>query len=746
MDPTLAALGAEIEEPSDLAALGAQPEGEAPSELAALGSQPEIAEGPSFEEIKAQAEAVAAKRTGVERLAAAIPESLTAGLEAYGRATLPIAYQAFERVVGVPREEQERRAAESPLAAALGTVGGIGASVLMGTGVAKALLGAKAATALAPAAAVTGRVGNLVRTSAQTVIPGATTTVLGKGVTGALTGATEAMLLGTALEADEAMLKDRAMSAEAILHSTILGGKIGGLVSGVPAAAAAVGQTGAGRWLAKTLGETQFGRVANNLGLTAKQIETSRRQIGAEGLPSIINDAVKYRIVSPTMSPQKAVERSKEMMDRSGEVIGRFTREADERMTQELAPKWDDISEKISDRVIKKYADNFATKNVADRIGEYLEFTKKRFTSGMKLSDVHELRKELSNPIYGPFGEKVPARSDLSKALSGVRKVLSEEIEQGLERAGIESQAWRIPQRQYQVAVTVNRLAQGALDAAQAAKPTDAFSLLATGAGYALKGIPGAAVGAVTKRVPGALADAGGWIAGALKNALESGAPKAVVDDLQAFAQLRESELLARVPGPAISSATAARTEAQRLMFVADNVKRMVQAQPNVSREYVDALDDAYNLLARSYSPNMSPAFAAQRIKQAEDLLTPFARLGEGRASFQDPAAQLVRAARDEMRTSLAQSDAWGQAYRDAAAQRLIDSAARMTDPRRVAALQSLEQMTNDLQTRIATSTDELMGVAGETTKQLLVQKRQQNQVKRGLNRYVRAFEPEEIE
>jgi hypothetical protein len=605
----------------------------------------------------------------------------------------------------------------------------------MGTGAAQGLLGAKAATALAPAAALTRRVGEGYRAGVQALLPGATTTVLGKTATGALTGAAEAAILGTALEADEAMLKDRAMSAEAVLHSTILGGKVGGLLSALPATAAAVGQTGAGRWLAKTLGETQFGRVANNLGLTAKQIETSRRQIGPDGLPSIMNDAVKYRIISPTMSAQKAVERSKDMMDRSGEVIGRFTREADERMTQELAPKWDDVSEKISDRVMQKYADNFATKSVADKIGEYIEFNKQRFTSGMKLSDVHELRKELSNPIYGPFGEKVPARSDLSKALSGVRKILTEEIEQGLERAGIESQAWRVPQRQYQVAVTVNRLAQNAVDAVQAAKPADAFSLLATGAGYALKGIPGAAIGAVTKRVPGALADTGGWIAGALKNALESGAPKAVVDDLQSFANMREVELASQIPGPAIPSATAARAEAQRLMFVTKNAKRLAQQVPNVRKEYVDALDDAYAILSTSYSPNMSPAFAAQRIKQAEDILTPFSRLAEGRASFQDPVAQVVRTARDEMRGSLAQSDAWGQAYRDAAAQRLVESAAKMVDPRRVAALQSLEQMTNNLETRISTLSDQLMGVAGDTTKQLIVQKRQREDTNQELKK-----------
>jgi uncharacterized protein (DUF2384 family) len=693
-----------------------------------------------------QAAALEAKKTFAERASEIIPEEVTAGLEAYGRSALPIAYQAFERVVGVPREEQERRAAESPLAAALGTVGGIGAGVLMGTGAAQGLLGAKAATALAPAAALTRRVGEGYRVGVQALLPGATTTVLGKTATGALTGAAEAAILGTALEADEAMLKDRAMSAEAVFHSTILGGKVGGLLSALPATAAAVGQTGAGRWLAKTLGETQFGRVANNLGLTAKQIETSRRQIGPDGLPSIMNDAVKYRIISPTMSAQKAVERSKDMMDRSGEVIGRFTREADERMTQELAPKWDDISEKISDKVISKYADVDQTKNVAERISRYLDFNRQKFESGVKLSDLHQLRKDIYSEIFGPLGERVPADSSMGKAWNAVSRILTKEISEGLERAGIESQAWRIPQRQYQVASTINRFANKAVAAEQAAKPADAFSLLATGAGYALKGIFGAAIGAVTKRVPGALADTGGWIAGALKNALESGAPKAVVDDLQSFANMREVELASQIPGPAIPSATAARTETQRLMFVADNAKRLAQQVPNVRKEYVDALDNAYAILSNSYSPNMSPAFAAQRIKQAEDILTPFSRLAEGRASFQDPVAQLVRTARDEMRGSLAQSDAWGQAYRDAAAQRLVESAAKMVDPRRVAALQSLEQMTNDLETRISTLSDQLMGVAGDTTKQLIVQKRQQNQVKRGLNNYVRAFEPEEIE
>ena len=48
--------------------------------------------------------------------------------------------------------------------------------------------------------------------------------------------------------------------------------------------------------------------------------------------------------------------------------------------------------------------------------------------------------------------------------------------------------------------------------------------------------------------------------------------------------------------------------------------------------------------------------------------------------------------------------------------------------------------MTNSLQTQIATKMDELMGLVGETTKQLASQKKQQDQVKRGINQYVHLF------
>lgn len=728
-----------------LAALGAEPEaaaGSIPADLAALGAVAEETAGEiSLEDLKRQAEAQQAKKTTVERIAEAIPESVTAGLESYGRTMLPIGYQAFERVVGVSREEQERRAAENPLAAALGTVGGIAGGIAVGTGAAGAL------KALAPSAALASRAGAATRLAAETAAPALAATSIGKTVVGAGAGAAEALVLGTLLEADEAMLKDRRFSSDAALHSAIVGGALGGILTGVPTAVAALGQTGPGRWMAKGLGKTQFNQIAQTLGLSKHDLEVARKQIGPEGLPAVINDAVKYRLVSPFMSAEKTLNRSKAMLEKSGKAIGAFAREADERLTQEIAPKVDDIMERISDDVVRDYSQNFLTKNVAEEVAGYASDLKKRYPAGMRLSDVHDLRVQLDDKLFGPYSQRIPADTDLGSAYFKVRKILTDEINSGLERAGLDPQAWRIPQRQYSVAARIARYAQSEVDAAQKAQPavSPLTSAMALG-GYLLKGPAGAAYGVITKKTPDALAKAGGWVAGALKDALESGAPKAVVKDLQAFSDMTANQLLSRVPGPPLSGALTARLEYQRMLNVADQTRRAVRQLPNVEQPYVDALDDAYKLLSQSFSPNMSPTYAAQRIKQAEDLLTPFSRLAEKRARFQDPAAQVVRAARDSMRTSLAQSDAWGQAYRDAAAKRLVDAAAAITDPRRVAALQGLEEMTLGLQTRIASKADELMGLTGQTTKQLAVQRNQQNQVKRGLNKYIPVFEIPEDE
>ena len=712
---------------------------------------PEPAPKLSPEEFKRQAEEREAKKTVSERIAEAIPESVTAGLESYGRTMIPIGYQMFERAVGVPHEEQERRAAEHEVAALVG----------MGLGVAGGLATGSAASGLvkglAPGAALMTETGAVARQAMQSLLSrgaagvagkipsaiapaaGAIGKVAGKALTGAAAGGAEGLVLGTLLEADESLLKDRPFSAEAALHTAITGAKLGGVLAGAPAAVAAVGDTKAGKWLASAAGGTQFKQMAKVLGLSPRDIEVARGQIGPNGLPAVINDAVKYRIAGPFMSAEKMLDRSKAMLDRSGKAIEQFTQEADLRLTQEIAPKVDDIVEKISDEVVKKYDQNLTTKPIAETIAKYAADLRTKFRSGMTLSDLHATRAELGRPIYGAFGDKIPARSDLAEAYRSIRSILTDEISSGLERAGIPEQAWRIPQRQYHVASKINDYAQSLVDVSQSAKPAGVLDAILATTGYMAKGVGGAAAGLAVKRVPDFLSKSTGWLAGAAKNALEANVPAPVIRDLQYFADLKAQQLQSRIPTGPLKPADDARLEHLRLINSLDTARRSIRSLPDVEPVYINALDDAFELLVRSHSPTMTPAFAAQKVKQAEDLLTPFSRLAPGRVSFQDPAVSVVRAARDEVRGSLAASDAWGQAYRDAAAQRLIDAAASITDPRRVAALRSLEEMTNGLQSVISRKADGIMGLVGDTTKRLATQSREHDQVTRALQSYVPA-------
>jgi len=721
--------------PPELQALGVEPDTGVPPELAALGVEveqpaPELTPDEIIAQKKAQQAELEAKKTTVERVAEAIPESVTAGLESFGR-TIPVAYQMFERAVGVPREEQERREREYPIASALGTAGGVAASLAAGVG--------PAAFLRKIGVTYTEGIG---RALAQTA-PRLTQTALGKmaakTVTGALAGVAEAVPLGALMELDESVLQDRPFSAETVLNTGVLGGGVGGLLSGVPAAVGAIGQTAPGKWLAKSAGKAQFSQIAKALGLSARDIEVARGQIGPDGLPALLNDAAKFRIAGPFMAAEKSLERAKAMMARAGDAIGQFTREADARMTQELAPKVDDIAEKISDRVVSKYASKNVTKDVAETISDYVSDLKKQFPSGMNLSDVHELRKDLTSKVYGPTGQRIPSESDLAQAYRSIRSILTEEINDGLRRVGIDDAAWRVPQRQYHVAAKVMDYAQDLVDKELTRKPVGALETAAT----AVAGLKGLGTAVALKNVPGVLGKTGGWIGGALKNALESGAPKPVIDNLNRFAQLREQDLLSKIPTGPLKPSMLAQAEHLRLIGDLDAARKVARSIPNVDRSYLNALDDAWTLLARSHSPNMTPSFAAQKVKEAEDLLTPFARFEPGRTAFQTQGVQAVRAARDSLRASLAQSDAWGQAYRDAAARRLTESAAAISDPRRVAALQGLQDMTNSLQSQIATKMDELMGIVGPTTKQLSLQKKERDQVKRGINQYVHLFEEE---
>lgn len=811
-----------VDLPEELKALGAEPDTQGiPSELAALGVElePTAPEPLTPEEMLKQSQERRAeweaKKTLTERLAEAIPQSVTAGLEAYGRATLPYIYGKTEELLGVSQAEQERRAEEYLGAQLAGTLAGFGTSIALTGGVAGAakLAGAKAAAAaaasgasklsqiaaaakaaatvsptaaeaLAGPLAVAGRIGAATRAgltaaapnlaefgAAASLAPNALKTASNLGTAAyktAIGGAgalAEGAALGTALELDESRLKNREMSGEAILHTALLSGGIGGLAEGFPAGAAFIGTTTAGKKLASKLGSTAAGRVIKKFGATRSEVETAKRQIGEERFFSVLNDAERFGLVKPTMSTARSGELAENMIEDSGKAIESFVNEADARIaaSSSLAPKTSDVVETISDKVVAPLADNIETQAAASSIADRLRLIQEKYGERVPLGELHRLRSDISKTIYSLRGTQDPLRSVEASALRQMRSLLTEQISSGLERVGIDPKAWKVAQRQYEVASRIESLADKAATraAAKGAGDWTNWASAATGlGGYLLHGLPGATAAGIGAK--GAIK--GGqmlldWAPGALQRALEAGAPPAMIRHLQEFANLRAAQLtaearagtqatVAEVAAPMLDANSLAKAKYYEVVDSLTGAEQSMLADPALSHSryepYRNAISSAKNKLVGAIKGELTPTQAGELLQSVEESLTPLSSLGPKRTWLEQPGVTVVRQMRNKVRDALSSSAAWGPEYHMGAIDRTIASAQALVDPERVAALKSLEEITQRLQSRSASKADTLMGVSRKTVTQYAKTKDRElrKEVNKMLNRPYEDYSP----
>ena len=211
-----------------------------PSKLAALQTGARIAEE--------QAGVLPALLTGVEAGASALTFGAT-----------DFAAKKIAGLTGMSEEEYERRRAErmvgSPLAESIGTIAGIALPALLTEGLSVAATGA---TTAAKAVAVTPvglamRAGRIVGETAERLLPAATTTgqaIVRTGAQRALAGAVEGALWGGGTALQEVATGQADTVAEALsahlAPTTILFGALGGglgiLEAGLPAAVRAAGK------------------------------------------------------------------------------------------------------------------------------------------------------------------------------------------------------------------------------------------------------------------------------------------------------------------------------------------------------------------------------------------------------------------------------------------------------------------------------------------------------------------------
>jgi len=694
----------------------------------------------SPEEAKAKGIPYLGEPSLLERAAELIPEPLTAGLEAYGRSMLPVVYRKFESLVGVPEEQQAARAEENPLAVALGSVGGVVGGLAITGGAGQALLGARTATALAPGAALATRVGQATRAiplgEISTVAPVAGT--LAKTALGTFAGAGEAGVLSGLVEFDEAKLKNRPMKTDAVLESMVTGGKIGGILAGVPAAAQAWAKsTKRGRKYVDSLGDSAARRVLTKFGVTAPQIEQIEKQIGRERTMGILTEAADSGMVNFFRSAEYNLAKNDDVLRDAGSAIGQFVKEGDARLVgeaaEELAPDINKILERVSDEVIFPLSKK--SEPTAQAVSNSLTQFANRYKNGMTIGDLSQMRQEISKEIYNLRGTADPLRNRHVQELRNVRNILTDEIGNSLERVGIKREAWRVPQRKYEVASRLEQIVDDAVVRGLQKQDPNAIDSLARAAASTVGAMKAGPVGLAAGPALGVgkryWSNLTAWAPTATRRLLGAGAPKQAIDDLNKFSEQAAKALEARIPPPALEGTDAARLEQLRmhnaLLEAMESIKAAPQNiyNPDVVKGLQSVIDD-YGWAIRS------PSETAKLFERTEKALSDLSRVGgvgpvrampirsaKGQAEFaQDPAVEIARRLRDEFRASLAQPELFGQAFRDAAEKRIVASVSSMTDPARVAALDSLEELAKNMQTRVDTGADKLMGYAGAVSRQ----------------------------
>jgi hypothetical protein len=722
-----------------------------------------------------------------EQLAGLIPEPLAAGLEAYGRTFLPVVYQEYESLVGVPKSEQLRRAEENPLAAAAGSVGGLLGGLAVGSA-------GGAVSALSPFAKASMAAGAAIRGAVPAAAGGLAATAAGTAA-----GLAEGTLISGLMEADEARLRNRPIKTEAIVHNALISGGIGGFLAGAPAAGRWFGQsTRAGKKMLNSLGESSAKRVLARLGATASDVSQIEKQIGRDRTVGILAEAADSGLVDLFRPASYNLERAYNALDEAGKAIGRFAVAGDNVIAnagagaKDLAPNIVKIAERISDEVVlplsRSGSQGLSQSNkIASMMGEYIE----NYRNGMNVSDLSFMRKNIQNEIYGLRGTQDPEGTLRKAELRKIRNILTDEIGSSLERVGIKREAWKIPQRKYEVASRIEQLAGKAVtrESGQPAVNVGdaALQLAASGLGYAKFGPYGLAAGLGVKTAKNALSDISAWAPTASRRFLGAGAPPEVALELQQYAEKAAQAMRSKVPPPPVSTWEQARLEQLKiknsLLAAVDEIKsapdpsiydpKIVERLEQISNEFKwgasrsadttakmlqnteRALTDlsragesiaemptfAQGPVARrleqiSASPAAGSALeaagTARLLEETERSLTGVSRMGAvgkiapapirtsvGAPEFkQDPAVEVARRVRDEIRASLAQPEIFGQAYRDAAELRALQASGAIKDPAHMATLEGLEEVANNLRRRIETGADKLMGYGASVVKQ----------------------------
>lgn len=401
-------------------------------------------------------------------------QAAIAGLESAGSALTFGMSTAVERKLGVPAADISGREKANPVASGLGTAAGVVLPLIATFGASAPASGGMAAVrgaAELTAPALIARAGRATTEAASALLPAGesmASRIAARAASLGFGSAVEGAAYGAGQVVHEAALGDPNLTAESALatagvSAALAGGvgMIGGALSGLFKHA---GPSDMGAKVADWLGEFEGERNIKAAGGIQSDIAKLTKQKGRAGLVKIGQEMGEMGLVGPLSTPASTMEKARDLMQSAGGKMRGLLTAADAEATPEALPKIGQLAARVRDEVIKPLAENPLQQTAAKTLNEWLTGYETKFLPGMDLEDLHGMRQQIDEALYGYRGNMDPAANALKSGLRDFRRIVSDELQQGMERVNASSAEWKAVNRVYEVASTASTLAQGGID------------------------------------------------------------------------------------------------------------------------------------------------------------------------------------------------------------------------------------------------------------------------------------------
>lgn len=520
-------------------------------------------------------------------------QPVRAGLESFGSMLTFGLSDVLARQMGVPAEDLAGREKANPMASMLGSAAGVVAPAIVTAGLSAEAQGAAGAARVGAelaAPSLIARAGRAAAKGAEKLLPEAETLIgrlARKGAAGAAGGAVEGALFEVGHLVHEAALEDPGLTAESALAQVGLSAALMGGLAGSGSVLGALTKQIAPKmdmgkkvasWLESVEGRGQFkqaGGVQSDLRRFVKKmgsveaVEKAGREMGELGLVDVFS------------TPSATLERADALLRRSGAEMGEILRSADAIAAAEKGRLADlgKVVARLRTSTLQELEAAPLQRGAASRFRKDLDDFARLGERGTTLEELHQIRRQVDDGLYGWRGNMDPDANAYRSALHNFRRGISREIEAGLEKSGIPLDLWKTANRENQLAHMAQELAEAGLERAVGNNKVGLSALLSgvagTVSGGPLGGIAGAA-GAELARRHGAGTMA--WLAKGLRNVIGGEAGQAVVN--RTARQIAQERAAGAATGVAIAQARGvAAPETRAALAVLEEAKRQVSRE-----------------------------------------------------------------------------------------------------------------------------------------------------------------------